>query len=176
MARPVFRLLILPMPSNKVRGAITRWVTGLWKNDAVRYTFTAIMALNVFYFYFVMDAILHPFYDLGLLTPIEQAPTCELKMDLFRNERNAYITGFSLFMFLVLRRLIDIQTKLHEVRAGAHPARVAWLCPTSVSSQRHAHVIFGRRERVSRRQAATCPWASRWVSPWASPSRAIDGC
>ena len=35
---------------------------------------------------------------------------------MFRNERNAYITGFSLFMFLVLRRLIDIQMKLHEVR------------------------------------------------------------
>lgn len=73
--------------------------------------------LDLIYFYFVMDAILHPLYDLGLLTPIEQAPTCELKMDLFRNERNAYITGFSMFMFLILVRLVDIQKKLHEARA-----------------------------------------------------------
>ena len=70
----------MPMPSNQVRGAVTRWVVGLWSHDAVRYTFMGIMGLNVFYFYFVMDAMLHPLYDLGFLTPIEQAPTCELKM------------------------------------------------------------------------------------------------
>ena len=33
-------------------------------------------------------------------------------------ERNAYITGFSLFLSLVLNRLIDIQGKLHSARQG----------------------------------------------------------
>ncbi|KAL1523306.1 hypothetical protein AB1Y20_018252 [Prymnesium parvum] len=111
-------LLIMPVPSNAVRGAVTKWVTQLWHVAGVRYAFIAIMALDAFYFYFVMDALFHPLYDLGFLSPIEQAPTCELKMDLFRNERNAYITGFSLFMFFVLRRLIDIQTQLHQARAS----------------------------------------------------------
>ena len=76
----VCRLLVMPVPNNNVRGAITKWVTGLWDIPGVRYTFMAILGLDLIYFYFVMDAILHPLYDLGLLTPIEQAPTCELKM------------------------------------------------------------------------------------------------
>uniref|UniRef100_A0A7S3BT76 BAP29/BAP31 transmembrane domain-containing protein n=1 Tax=Haptolina ericina TaxID=156174 RepID=A0A7S3BT76_9EUKA len=105
------------MPSNKVRGAITQWVTAVCELPAIRYGFTAVMLLNLFYFYFVMDALLHPFYDLGFLSPLDNAPTCESKVALFRNERNAYITGFSLFMFLVLRRLIDIQSKLHQARS-----------------------------------------------------------
>jgi len=109
-------LLILPMPSNKVRGFITQWVTKVCEHPAVRYGFTAVMILDAVYLYFLMGALTHPLYDLGFLSPIENAPTCELKVDLFRNERNAYITGFSLFMFLVLRRLIDIQSKLHQAR------------------------------------------------------------
>jgi len=31
-------------------------------------------------------------------------------------ERNAYITGANLFLFFVLRRLVDIQGKLHVAR------------------------------------------------------------
>ena len=109
----------MPMPSNDVRGAVTKWVVSVMEIPAVRYSFMVVMALDVLYFYFVMDALTHPLYDLGLLTPIDQAPSCEARVALFRNERNAYITGFSLFMFLVLRRLVDIQQKLHVARGEA---------------------------------------------------------
>lgn len=68
------------MPSNKVRGAITQWVTAVCELPAIRYGFTAVMLLNLFYFYFVMDALLHPFYDLGFLSPLDNAPTCESKV------------------------------------------------------------------------------------------------
>ena len=34
----------------------------------------------------------------------------------FERERNAYITGFSLFLFLVLRRMVDIQRQLFKLR------------------------------------------------------------
>jgi len=108
-------LLLLPMPSNVVRGVITSWVKGLWNIAGVRYTILAVMALDIFYFLWILDALRSPLYD-NWLSPIEMELTCEISMSLFRNERNLYITGFSLFMFLVLYRLIDIQTKLQENR------------------------------------------------------------
>lgn len=109
-------LLVMPMPSNKVRGAVTAWVSGLWDVTFVRYAFTSCMALDAFYLYFVFDALLHPLYDIGLLTPIETDASCEQRASRLQNERNAYITGFSLFLFFILRRLLDIQAKLHEAR------------------------------------------------------------
>ena len=44
---------------------------------------------------------------------------------MYQNERNAYITGFSLFLFFVLRRLLDIQRKLHEARQQMKEGRIA---------------------------------------------------
>ena len=35
---------------------------------------------------------------------------------LFYNERNAYITGSSLILFIILNRLVNIQDKLYEMR------------------------------------------------------------
>ena len=85
--------------------------------------------------------------DLGILSPVEYAVSCEAKQDMFRQvaliprspslslrlsepslnpnpnptpteqERNALICGASLFLWFVLRRLVDIQGKLHESRA-----------------------------------------------------------
>ena len=43
--------------------------------------------------------------------------TCELRAMAFERERNAYITGFSLFLFLVLRRMVDIQKQLFTMRS-----------------------------------------------------------
>jgi len=45
-----------------------------------------------------------------------QAACSPAGRSLFRNERNLYITGGSLFIFLVLYRIIDVQSKLHEHR------------------------------------------------------------
>ena len=91
---------------------------GMWQNKTLRYGFCCIMALDAYYFVSLIGALKHPLSDAGLLTPVDTPETCEMRVALFRNERNAYITGFSLFTALVLRRLVDIQAKLHEARGS----------------------------------------------------------
>lgn len=60
-------LLVLPMPSNNVRGAIVKWIVSLWESRPVQYTSYVMLALNVIYFWFVCDALLHPLYDFGFI-------------------------------------------------------------------------------------------------------------
>lgn len=87
-------LLVLPMPNNEVRGVIVRWVVKLWESRPVRITSYVMLGLNLIYFWFVSDALLHPLYDFGLIqNPFaEGAMTCEAKQNVFYNERNAYLT------------------------------------------------------------------------------------
>ena len=114
-------LLVMPMPSNQVRGAITAAITTVWdKNAAVRYVAFGLTIVNALYLWSVMDALLHPSFRLALgYMGAEALLSCEMRALEFERERNAYITGISLFLFLVLRRLVDIQVKLHEARAEA---------------------------------------------------------
>mmetsp|Transcript_8721 Transcript_8721/g.13450 ORF Transcript_8721/g.13450 Transcript_8721/m.13450 type:complete len:158 (-) Transcript_8721:205-678(-) len=109
-------LLCLPMPSNDIRGTITSFVINIWDNKQVQYFVYFLLVVDVLYFYFVFNALLNPLYDIGILSPVEMGISCEQKQDLFYNERNAYITGGSLFLFFVLNRLVDIQEKLHQTR------------------------------------------------------------
>ena len=116
MEMQVATLLCLPMPNNTIRGHITKWVVSLWEMQPVRIFCFFMLALDIIYFWFVFDALLHPLYDFGILNPAEGAITCEAKQNLFYNERNAYLTGMSLFLFIVINRLVDIQDKLHVAR------------------------------------------------------------
>ena len=107
----------------------------------------------------VIDALLHPFKaHFGFIIIDDPLVTCEVRAAQFERERNAYISGFSLFLFLcarpasipprfldlatrtpvghisdqedhrsfavhsVLRRLVDIQMKLHEARSDSKAA------------------------------------------------------
>ena len=104
-------LLVAPMPSNAVRGAVTTWVSGLYAVPAFRYITYTLLAIDLVYFWYVFDALMHPLYDFGILvSPFEIS--CEVRAAKFESERNAYITSFSLFLALILNRLIDIQAKL----------------------------------------------------------------
>lgn len=111
-------LLCLPMPSNDARGAIVGWVVSLWESRQVRLTSIIMLAINLIYFWFVSDAILHPLYDFGLLrNPFaEGGLSCEAKQNMFYNERNAYLCGMSIFLFFILNRLVDVQHKLFVFR------------------------------------------------------------
>eukprot|EP00965_Chrysotila_dentata_P002255 73804-Pleurochrysis_carterae.AAC.3 len=62
-----------------VRGVITSWVKGLWNIAGVRYTILAVMALDIFYFLWILDALRSPLYD-NWLSPIEMELTCEISM------------------------------------------------------------------------------------------------
>ena len=47
-------LLVAPMPSNQVRGAIVGAITSIWdKSPAVRYIAIGLNAINLFYFWHV---------------------------------------------------------------------------------------------------------------------------
>lgn len=109
-------LLCMPMPSNDIRGKINSWVASLWLLKPVQYTVYALLIVDIGYFATVADALLHPFYD-TLAPAHNMGISCEYKQDLFYNERNASITGASIFLFFVLRRLVDIQDKLYVSRS-----------------------------------------------------------
>ena len=114
----VVTLLVLPMPNNRVRGAIRDFVAQLWEQKPIQYFVFAMLALDLFYFWFVFDALLHPLHDFGIWRnpAMEGGITCEAKQNLFYNERNAYLTGMSVFLFIVINRLVDIQDKLRAAR------------------------------------------------------------
>ena len=114
-------LLVMPMPSNAVRGAIISAVTSVWdKSPGMRYAAFGLALVNILYFWTVFDALIHPWtWAFGAAIAGDPMWSCEQRAAEFERERNAYITGFSLFLFLVLRRLVDIQTKLHDSRADS---------------------------------------------------------
>ena len=54
-------LLVMPMPSNQVRGAIITVIVDTWeKNNAVRYAGFFLGGINVIYFMMVFDALRQP--------------------------------------------------------------------------------------------------------------------
>lgn len=106
-------LLVIPVPSNAVRGAILKFVHAIWDAQFVRFMVYLIMAVNLWYFWFT----LHVMGRQGsLLSPIDTARTEMEEIALYRNERNAFITGGNLFLLLILRRLVDIQGQLRKAR------------------------------------------------------------
>ena len=109
-------LLVLPMPSNKVRGWLTSFVTGLWGQSAVKAVAICMLIFNTIYLWHVLDALESPLVSIGLMSgnPLE---SCEVRAEMYAKERNATVCGFNIFLFLILRRLVDIQMKLHEARA-----------------------------------------------------------
>jgi Bap31/Bap29 transmembrane region len=111
----IITLLCLPMPTNDVRGVINGCVASLWMLKPVEYTVLALLALDIFYLAFVWQSLSNPLYDMGIFSH-DMGVSCEYKQDLFLAERNAYIASSVLFLFFVLRRLVDIQDKLHVAR------------------------------------------------------------
>ena len=122
-------LLILPAPNNNVRGAVTQWVAKLTHSGAVRFGLLGVVAMSAFYLWYVRDALLNPLLFLqdqfgfdGVLLAKKGFGGCEMEIEAFKAERNALICAANLFVYLVLHRLTDIQTQLHQQRAVAKAA------------------------------------------------------
>ena len=103
----------MPMPANAVRGAIVTTVGKIWdSNSAIRYVSWLIVAMNVLYF-------ANTYYNV-YYSPSQEALSrweeCDQKIMRFREQRNLYITGFSVFVFFVFRRVLEIQSQLHQAR------------------------------------------------------------
>lgn len=66
-------LLILPMPSNYVRGAITKWVVSLLSNQGVKYGGFCVLLLDAYYFAYSVEFISNPLVHVGFMSPVEEA-------------------------------------------------------------------------------------------------------
>eukprot|EP00775_Hariotina_reticulata_P007144 gene7144-7359_t len=143
----IIALLVMPMPSNKVRGIIQGAVSQLWHTqEYVKRTSWVLLTLNSYYLY---DALSN------LITHNRiYAATCEAQgMTLFL-QRNALICGGSVFLFFVMRRLLDIQGQLFEMRqlvkeAAGQQEVLTQGGPTSPSEQqRRLHKTLTQLDRA----------------------------
>ena len=174
-------LLVTPMPSNAARGAVVTALVSVWeKQQAVRYVAITIGAINVIYFLHVVDALRQPFYAFGFL--LEDAfLTCELRAQAFERERNAYITGFAIFLFLVLRRMVDIQSQLFRNRdqmkavekqcalaavvLHRHPVQSIGSLADATCFDLRCPITAGIQGSSTRHgRARMSQWASRWTA------------
>eukprot|EP01083_Nonionella_stella_P221766 791980_1 len=106
----VVGILVMPMGTNMIRGAVVMSLNKLWNtNSAMRYISYIIVFINMIYFAMTYKKV---YYS----PPQEMLKECDRKIELFREQRNLYITGFSIFLFFVFRRVLDIQRKLHNAR------------------------------------------------------------
>ena len=106
-------LLVMPMPANVVRGAIVTTLGKLWDtNSAIRYISWLIVFINIMYFGMTYKNV----YYSPPAEVLSRWEECDIKIMRFREQRNLYITGFSIFLFFVFRRVLEIQSQLHEAR------------------------------------------------------------
>uniref|UniRef100_A0A7S0XLC7 Endoplasmic reticulum transmembrane protein n=1 Tax=Elphidium margaritaceum TaxID=933848 RepID=A0A7S0XLC7_9EUKA len=109
----IIGILVMPVPANVVRGVITTTVSRLWStNSGVRYVAWLMVLINFIYFATTYQA----YYYAPQINSVTKWEDCDLKIQRFREQRNLYITGFSIFLFFILRRVLDIQSKLHETK------------------------------------------------------------
>lgn len=109
-------LLVVPVPSNAVRGVILWLVHFIAKAQFVRFSVVLVMAVNAYYFWFTLRFMGR---QGSLFSPVDTARTEYEEVAMYRNERNACITGGNLFLFLILRRLVDIQEQLRKARTAS---------------------------------------------------------
>ncbi|KAI8473964.1 MAG: hypothetical protein J3K34DRAFT_155824 [Monoraphidium minutum] len=106
----IVALLVAPMPSNKMRGQVTAALNKLWTADKyVQRTFWVMLTLNSYY---LVDSV----RSLVDHNKIYAAATCESRAMALWIERNAWMSGSAVFLFFVMRRVLDIQAQLFEMR------------------------------------------------------------
>jgi B-cell receptor-associated protein 31 len=118
-------LLCAPMPSNTIRGAVTHWVSSLWNHQLVQSAFAVTSIVNGCNLAMLFYALRQPYYQLGLgfgRRHMRALMEMGAQIELLRNERDAFISGTSLFLFVILRRLVRIQMQLHSARAAEKAA------------------------------------------------------
>eukprot|EP01043_Picozoa_sp_COSAG02_P047619 COSAG02_NODE_4584_length_5189_cov_110.838900_4_plen_180_part_00 len=134
-------LLCAPMPSNRIRGAVTHWVNNLWNHQFVKYSFTVLSVVNSCNLVMLFYLLRQPYYQLGLgfgRRRVRALMELGAQIELLRNERNAFISGASLFLFVILRRLVKIQKQLHSARTAEKSATTG--SPRSVDQKATAHL------------------------------------
>jgi len=107
-------LICLPLPSNNVRGFIIRGYKMLWANEHVKLFFKVVTGLNAILW---LDAMRRIFQlEERHEKFVGSVGDGDVKMHLFANQRNAWISGFSLFLIIVIYRLLVLMEQLHDSR------------------------------------------------------------
>lgn len=131
-------LLCAPMPSNKIRGAVTRWVDNLWNHQFIKYSFSVLSIVNGSNLMMLIYSLRQPYYQLGLgfgRRRVRALMELGAQIELLRDERNAIISGASLFLCVILRRLVKIQMQLHSARTAEKSATGGAGSPGSVDQK-----------------------------------------
>ena len=115
-------ILVLPMPSNRVRFWLVSICQKLSASTRVRTTEAVLLVITLFLFLDSLRTINR--IDQHAHAPGSVHSEMLEKVSLFRNQRNAYLTGFILFFGVVLYRLQEITVQLYELRK-AHKERIA---------------------------------------------------
>jgi len=105
-------LMIMPVPSNHVRYLVVVLCRKLSSSPRARITQQVLLGITLLLFLDAMRTInmIAENHEVG-----EKRETHE-KMSLFVNQRNAFITGFILFLAVVIYRLQHITVDLYELR------------------------------------------------------------
>jgi len=110
-------LLCMPMPDNRLRGGLLKMMGFIWTSRHLRIAVFVVAAITGLLFLdalrnvsFVGEEEMRERHDKGLNEH-------QIALRLFLNQRNCYISGFALFLMLVIFRLYDILGQLHRARA-----------------------------------------------------------
>ena len=95
--------LIMPMPTNSVRLLLTSSINKLWSIAYVRYLCAMMLVLDSYLFYECMSFIYSP-------AAIHDKPRR------FRDQQHVYLTSFSIGLFFVIYRLVQLHQQLHSAR------------------------------------------------------------
>eukprot|EP01060_Flectonema_neradi_P008548 TRINITY_DN160_c1_g2_i1.p1 TRINITY_DN160_c1_g2~~TRINITY_DN160_c1_g2_i1.p1 ORF type:complete len:151 (+),score=24.91 TRINITY_DN160_c1_g2_i1:64-453(+) len=103
----VVALLIMPMPSNYVRGKVVGGLRAVWnKYPNLRHGCALLLLLNSYYCWVSISSLNSP----------PDSDSVHARTKLFRDQRNAYITTFGIGMFFIMHRLLDLHDQLFVAR------------------------------------------------------------
>jgi len=119
-------LMLVPLPSNSVRGLLVRLFKFLDSSKHVMLGVKITLALMSLLFLDALRTINHLDEESNV-----KHHQLHVQLRLFRNQRNAYMSGFALFLMFVAWRLQHITMRFHETRADLKKLKAASGVPTS---------------------------------------------
>eukprot|EP01083_Nonionella_stella_P172729 593709_1 len=116
----VILLLLLPLPSNRIRGVILRTMSWVWRLPYVPQVSKGIALMSSLLWLVAMRTINRVGDHIHDVHNEHGDLRCLERSRLLRNQRNAYITGFAFLGMIIIWRLHVILTLLHRSRRISH--------------------------------------------------------
>lgn len=104
-------LLILPLP-NAIKKVYMKFISALWNQPQIRRVLIGCLIIVTVLF---IDTI-RTLYSITH-KPDDVAVSQTMLISLFRQQRNAYLTGFTLFLLLILYRIQALLQELFQMDA-----------------------------------------------------------